>query len=358
MQAKIKVLIVDDSVLFRTQIQQALKDCSDIEVIGTASNGKLGADKAIAMDADLVTMDIEMPEMDGITATKELRARGFKGKIILFSSLSKAGAEKTLEGLRNGASDFSTKPASDGSVLTPADKIKDALLPKILALFGRSSLPKPVVTAAPRASGFAYSWETFNPQVLVIASSTGGPPALVEFFKLMKEPVGYPILVTQHMPPLFTASLAQTLGESCGKVSKEAVQGEPVVANRIYVAPGDFHMSIGGDKANPIIVLDQKAQRNYVRPCADFLFETAARIYGRNTLGIVFTGMGRDGADGAKAIKEVNGAVLIQNEETCAVFGMPAAVYEAGHFDLKGSPTDLAIKTSVISKIRRVGHVA
>lgn len=355
MQAKIKVLIVDDSVLFRTQIQQALKDCEILEVVGTASNGILGVDKAMSLEADLVTMDIEMPEMDGIAATKELRSRGFKGKIILFSSLSKAGAEKTLEGLRSGATDFSTKPGSDGSVLTPADKIRDALLPKILSLFGRSALPKP---APARASGLPFGWETFSPQILVIASSTGGPPALVEFFKSLKDPVGYPILVTQHMPPLFTVSLAQSLGEACGKVSKEAVNGEALVANRIYVAPGDYHMSIGGDKTAPIILLDQRAQRNYVRPCADFLFEAAARIFGRTSLGIVLTGMGRDGADGARAIKAVNGAVMIQNEETCAVFGMPGAVAEAGHFDLKGSPTDLAIKTSVISKLRRVGHVA
>lgn len=353
---KIRVLIVDDSVLFRSQIQMALKDIPDLEVVGTAANGKIALEKLALQEVDLVTMDIEMPVMDGLEAVKEIRAKGIKSKIILFSSLSKPGAEKTFEGLRLGATDFATKPLSDGSALTPADKIKEALVPKILALFGRTATPSSVTKKMSPSTHI--SWETFNPQVMVIASSTGGPPALTDFFANFKEPVPYPILITQHMPPLFTTSLASTLAAVSGRVCKEAVQGETLVPNQMYVAPGDFHMRLGGDKSSPIIVLDQGPQRNYVRPCADFLFESAARIFGKNTLGLVFTGMGRDGADGAKAVKEVGGAILIQNEASCVVFGMPGAVYEAGHFDFEGRPQEMALKSQMVSKIRRIGHVA
>jgi two-component system chemotaxis response regulator CheB len=141
-------------------------------------------------------------------------------------------------------------------------------------------------------------------------------------------------------------------------VAREGVQGEALVANQIYVAPGGFHMHLTGVPGATQIALDQGPQRNFVRPCADFLFESAAKIYGRRTLGIVFTGMGRDGADGAAAIKAASGGVLIQSEESCVVFGMPGAVHAEGHFDFVGNTTDLAVKTQAVARVRRAGHVA
>jgi two-component system chemotaxis response regulator CheB len=160
------------------------------------------------------------------------------------------------------------------------------------------------------------------------------------------------------MPPIFTASLAERLGVLSGKESREAIHGEKLNPNQIYVAPGNFHMSLKGDKLNTRIVLDQEPHRNFIRPAADFLFESAAGIFGRNTLGIVFTGMGRDGAEGASSIKKAQGAIFIQNQETCVVFGMPGAVCEAGDFDFSGSPLDLANKTKSVVKPKRTNYVA
>lgn len=359
---KIRLLIVDDSVLFRSQIQLALKDCPDIEIVGAASNGKIACDKMTHQEIDVCTLDIEMPEMDGIQTLKEMKNRGIKTKAIMFSSQSKAGAEKTLEAMKIGAFDFCPKPMPDETKMSPADKIREALLPKILALFGKKESSVLSTIAAPSlvrpASKSNMLWETFRPEVLVIASSTGGPNALFDFFSHLKEPLPFPILVAQHMPPVFTTSLAERIASACGKVCREGVHGEIAKPDHVYVAPGNFHMKLTGDKDAPMITLDQGPQRNFVRPCADFLFESAAKIYTRNTFGIVFTGMGRDGADGCAVIKALHGAVLIQNEASCVVFGMPGAVYEAGHFDYQGTPVELANKTLITSKVKRAGNVA
>lgn len=354
---KIKLLIVDDSVLFRSQIQLALKDCPNIELVGAASNGKIALDKMMFQEIDLITLDIEMPVMDGIETLKEMKARGLKTRAIMFSSQSKAGAEKTLDAMKMGAIDFVPKPLPDETKLSPADKIREALLPKILSLFSiKNTAPLPSAHSAVRNSHFI--WEAFRPEILVIASSTGGPNALVDYFSQMPDVLPFPILVAQHMPPIFTVSLAERIGASCGKVSREAVHGEILKPNQIYVAPGNFHMRLSGERNATMIQLDQGPQRNYVRPCADFLFESAAKIYNKNCLGVVFTGMGRDGADGATAIKMLNGAVMIQNEASCVVFGMPGAVSESGHFDYSGTPHELANKTLMAAKIRRAGNVA
>jgi len=353
---KIKLLIIDDSVLFRSQIQLALKDVQEIEIVGTASNGRIAIDKMKEQQIDICTLDVEMPILDGIETLREMKNLGIKTKAVMFSSLTVTGAEKTLEAMSLGAIDFVPKPVVDDCQLSPSHKIRESLLPKILGISGTNEKVIPQKTITTERS--RYIWELFYPEILVIASSTGGPNALVEFFSLMKETLPYPVLITQHMPPIFTASLAERLGAYSGKVSKEAVQGEILKPNQIYVAPGNHHMSLVGDKKNPQISLDQGSMRNYVRPCADFLFESAAELYGKNTLGIVFTGMGRDGLEGSKAIKTKRGAVLIQNEESCVVFGMPGAVFEEGYFDFSGSPEELAFKTLSISRVRRNGNVA
>ena len=351
---KIRLLIVDDSVLFRSQIHLALKDCPEIEIVGSAANGKIALEKMLTQEIDVCTLDIEMPVLDGLATLKEMRVQGLRTRAIMFSSQNRSGAQKTMEAMRIGAVDFIAKPLPDDALITPSEKIKEALLPKILSIFGVKSILNPIQPI------FHHKiiWETFNPEVLVIASSTGGPQALENFFQNIREPLPFPVLITQHMPPVFTASLAERIGVITGKVSREAVHGEVLKPNQIYIAPGNFHMKIVGAKNAPIIQLDQGDQRNYVRPCADYLFETAAKIFGRHTLGVVLTGMGRDGADGATAIKNAQGAVMIQSEESCVVFGMPGAVFESGHFDHIGTPQELATKTMKLSNIRRAGHVA
>lgn len=353
--SKIRLLIVDDSVLFRSQIQLALKDCPEIEIVGTASHGKIALDKLAVNEIDLMTLDLEMPVLDGIETIKVMKEKNLKTKVIMFSSASRSGAEKTFEAMRLGAIDFVAKPQMDEAQphLSPSDKIKEILLPKILSLFGINETRKPFI---PKSE--SINLDHFRPEVLVIASSTGGPNALVEFCEQLIEIIPYPILIAQHMPPVFTASLAERLGVVSGKVSREAVHGEILHPNQIYVAPGNFHMRVVGEKSLPMVKLDQADQRNYVRPCADYLFESVAAVFGKNTLGIVLTGMGKDGADGCHRIKQHGGMVFIQDEATSVVFGMPGAVFEAHKFDYMASPKELALKTLYVSKYRKDGHVA
>lgn len=349
---KIKLLIVDDSVLFRSQIQLALKECPFIDIFGAASNGKIALEKLQHSQVDVCILDIEMPVMTGIETLKEIMARKISTKVIMFSSQSQAGADKTLEAMKLGAVDFVPKPLPDGSDLTPAEKIREALLPKILSLFNikETESSRPLTKSN-------FHWELFSPEVLVVASSTGGPHALIDFFSRVGARIHLPILVAQHMPPLFTASLARQIEQVSGRACREAIQGESLRSDITYIAPGDYHMRLSGERSSPVILLDQEDRRNYVRPCADFLFESAAEIYGPHILGIVMTGMGRDGADGAGRIKEKGGAVLIQDKESSVVFGMPGAVCEAGTFDFMGNPGELAEKTLLISK-RRKSNVA
>jgi two-component system, chemotaxis family, protein-glutamate methylesterase/glutaminase len=344
---KIKILIVDDSVLFRSQIHLALKDCEQIEIVGNAANGKIALDKLVSQPVDLMILDLEMPVMDGITTVKELALRKIPTKVILFSSMNQSSAEKTLDAMRLGVADFVAKPLPETTGQAPHEKIKSCLLPKILSLYPGSISLAPM---DPRKN--IFNWDLFRPEILVVASSTGGPNALSDFFHLLKDPVPFPILVTQHMPPVFTTSLAQRLGQISQKVSTEGVHGEILRPNQIYLAPGNFHMSITGNRMQQTIQLHQGAVRNFVRPCADFLFESAADIFKRNTLGVVLTGMGRDGADGAQAIKASGGAVLIQDQASSVVFGMPGAVYESGHYDLMGTPVDLAQKVLKLIRLR------
>ena len=352
---KIKLLIVDDSVLFRSQIQQALQGVESIEIVGSASNGKIAIEKMLYQEIDVCTLDIEMPELDGIETLKEMKLKGIKTKAIMFSSQSTAGAEKTLEAMRLGALDFVAKPMPDQSKLSPSEKIKEVLYPKLEALFSTERV-KPF-------TGFTKThaqliWETFKPEILVIGSSTGGPTALEEFFSVFNEPCPFPIVIAQHMPPVFTASLAQRLGEVARKSAQEGRHGDVLKPDHVYVAPGDFHLSLTGDRQNTIIQLDQREKRNFVRPCVDYLFESAARIYGKNVLSIVFTGMGRDGADGAAMIKSVQGTVMIQDEASCVVFGMPGAVFSAGDYDFSGTPKELAHKVLQVSKRLKGYYVA
>lgn len=354
---KIRLLIVDDSVLFRSQIQLALQDCPDIDIVGTASNGKIALEKMNNLHVDLCTLDIEMPELDGIETLKEMKARGIRTKAIMFSSQSKAGADRTLEAMKLGALDFVPKPLPDHSKQSPAEKIREALLPKIKSIYGLGEAVSHSEVNLKNAPS-PFIWSTFNPEILVIASSTGGPNALVEFFTNLKDAVSFPIVVAQHMPPIFTASLAERLGAHSGKISTEAQDGEVLKPNRIYVVPGNFHMQVKGNRAETVVRLDQGPQRNYVRPCADFLFESASEVFGKNTLGIVFTGMGRDGGDGAAAIKRRGGGVMIQSEESCVVFGMPGAVYTEGNFHFSGTPAELAQKILAFQKFKGTGNVA
>jgi len=369
-----RVLIVDDSVVFRTQISNALKDIEGIEVVGTAANGKIALQKISQLKVDLVTLDMEMPEMNGMETLKELRLTNKSIKVIIFSSQTVRGAEKALEALHEGADDVIAKPAGDHLNFESAlGAVKSALVPKVVQFFDQrlrrlsneislkatadhSSISHHEASEKQTSSPSLFlkkSIDSMEPQVLVIASSTGGPTALEHIFSKIPGPYRIPVLITQHMPPVFTQILARRIAELSGVEAKEAENGELIQSNRIYVAPGDKHLKVQSLGSDIAIRITQEDLRNSIRPAADFLFETAAKCYSSKCLGVVLTGMGEDGCDGAKAIKSANGGILIQNKESCTVFGMPGAVFDAGAYDEMGDLEFIIRKLTLILKVHK-----
>ncbi len=337
----IRVLIVDDSIVFRTQISNALFQQPEIEVVGTAAHGKIALQKLEQSSVDLITLDMEMPEMNGLDVLREIRKRNFKVRVIVFSSQTTKGAEAAISALEQGADDVIAKPSGDNlSFDTAAEAIRSVLVPKILQFVNKekSVLPKDNFIQ-PQIKNYLSSPKTkkdiskFYPSLIVIGSSTGGPTALEKIFQSIVAPIDIPILITQHMPPVFTEILARRLGELSGIPSFEAKSGTLIKANHIYVAPGDYHFLIEGNKQHPKIVLNQNPQRNSVRPAVDYLFETAADIFGDSCLGVVLTGMGEDGLVGARKIRQQGGSILIQDKASCVVFGMPGAIYDSDDYD-------------------------
>jgi two-component system chemotaxis response regulator CheB len=355
----VRILIVDDSVVFRSQIKAALEGVPHIEVVGVANNGKVALQKLAQSSVDLVTLDMEMPEMDGLTTIKEIRKARFPVKIIVFSSHTTRGSVSTLDALTSGAQDFVTKPSGDDvGYQNAADKIKNELVPKILQFLPPETIEKSRKSSnmqlnenhfihrsnQEKKSYLKKELETFHPSVVVIGSSTGGPPALEKILSSLSLPIRIPIVIAQHMPPVFTATLAARLENSTGIKAAEAQDGEELLPNRIYVAPGNYHLSIKKIGTRSVLKLDQNPHRNSVRPAVDALFESAAEVYAHKVLGVVLTGMGEDGMLGAMAIKEKAGGVLIQDQASCVVFGMPGAVFNSGAYDYMGNLNEINIQ--------------
>ena len=346
---KTRVLIADDSVIYRSQIKAALSLVPNVEIAGVASNGRIACDLLQQSKVDLLILDMEMPEMDGLSTLAEMKRRGHTGtKVLLFSSTTKRGSEVTLEALRAGADDFITKPGpSEASGSQPHERIRELLEPKVHALFpeGHEAHPAPLApVVAPSASAGAVSnfdWKSFRPGVVVIGSSTGGPTVLETIFSKIRGPLGCPIMIAQHMPPLFTATFAERLSKLSRLKVTEAKHGEPLMSDRVYIAPGDYHMTIAGRRPQAIVSLNQGPQEHFVRPAVDPLFRSAAEIYRHDTLAIILTGMGADGRIGCEHVRSAGGPVVIQSKETCAVFGMPGAVFAANAYDAIKSPDEI-----------------
>jgi two-component system, chemotaxis family, protein-glutamate methylesterase/glutaminase len=340
------ILIVDDSVVFRSQIRAALDGQPFVESMSVAGNGKVALQRLAQGSIDLVTLDMEMPEMSGLETIREIRKAKFPVRIIVFSSHTRAGSEQALEALHLGADDFTSKPSGEGlTVANAAERIRLQLLPKVLqfakpAIAAAHGLIPPAVAAAvPQVQKPAHpqydhkDLSTFLPAAIVIGCSTGGPPALERILMSLPRPCRVPILIAQHMPPVFTQSLARRLGSLTAMEAGEAVHNAAILPNRIYVAPGDFHFTVKKSGDDVIACLDKNPPRNSVRPSVDPLFETAAKVYGPRCMGVILTGMGEDGLIGCRAIKRASGGVIIQDKATSVVFGMPGAVFHDGCFD-------------------------
>jgi two-component system chemotaxis response regulator CheB len=337
----IRVMVVDDSVVVRKIVTDVLSEDPAIEVVGTAVNGRVALAKLDQLQPDLVTMDIEMPEMNGIEAVRGIR-KGAGGTarsripIIMFSTLTERGATATLDALSAGANDYVTKPANVGSVSQSMESVRQQLIPKIKALLGRSIHPGPARAAAatPPPRPAAPRTAPAKPAaVLVIGSSTGGPEALARVLPALPASLPVPVLVVQHMPPVFTRQFAQRLDRLSALRVVEAVDGTPLLPGTVHLAPGDHHLVIRGTARGLTTALNQAPPENFCRPAVDPLFRSAVAAFDGAVLGVVLTGMGSDGRVGAAEIRSGGGHVVVQDQATSVVWGMPGAIAQAGLAD-------------------------
>jgi two-component system chemotaxis response regulator CheB len=356
-----RILIVDDSVVFRSQIKSAVESSMKIELLATAANGKIALQKLEQERFDVMTLDMEMPEMNGMETLKEIKAKKIPVKVVVFAAQTTRGATSAMEALRLGAIEVVPKPDGGNASLDQAlEHVKDQLVPilrevetgRLVSGAAKSaestraavesakttveSISKDMFPSIQSGDYPKVSVEKFKPKIVVIGSSTGGPNALEVLFETIKAPVKVPILIVQHMPPVFTASLATRIANLTGVEAAEGRNGEVLKPGRIYVAPGDYHMGLFFAPGGISIKLSQGPKRCNVRPAVDVLFEDVAAIYEQHVGAMILTGMGEDGMLGCRAIKSKGGGVMIQDKETCVVWGMPGAVHAAGAFDKMG----------------------
>jgi two-component system chemotaxis response regulator CheB len=326
----IRVFVVDDSVVVRQVVTDALRSDPTLEVCGIAQNGKVALEKIPEAKPDVVTLDIEMPEMDGLTTLTELRKTHPKLPVIMFSTLTERGASATLDALTRGASDYVCKPSGQRNVTQTMETIRDQLIPKIHALHGKKAIP-PLRMPPAAAPHSALLTSPHSPVCLVvIAVSTGGPAALAEVIPHLPPGLRQPVLIVQHMPPVFTKVLAQRLAASSALDIREAANGDRLAKGRVLIAPGDYHMRIAGTPREAWVTLDQKESENGCRPAADPMFCSAAQVFGSHVLAVVMTGLGKDGTKGCAAIRKASGQVWVQDAATSTVWSMPGSIVEAG----------------------------
>lgn len=337
---KIKVLVVDDSAFMRTAIRKMLESDPQITVVDTARNGIEALEKMKYKCPDIITLDIEMPQMDGLTTLKEIMRKN-PLPVIIISSLTTEGAKTTLDALELGAVDFIPKQLSHVSL--EIIKIRDDLIHKVKTIFGKKNVLiarythsknlKKDVQPTKCISSAELEKRVAKIRVVAIGSSTGGPPALQEVFSKFPEDFPCGVLVVQHMPPLFTKSLAERLNGMSKLQVREARAGDLVKPGEALVAPGDKHMVLKRCANNSEVVLTDDPSDSLHKPSVGVMMSSVADIYGSGTLGVILTGMGNDGLEGIRKIKERGGLAIAQNEETCVVYGMPKAIVDEGLAD-------------------------
>ncbi|MGO8720124.1 MAG: protein-glutamate methylesterase/protein-glutamine glutaminase [Acidobacteriaceae bacterium] len=338
---KIRVLVVDDSVVIRRMVSDVLAGEPDIEVAGAAADGRIALQKIEQVNPDIVTLDVEMPVMDGLETLKELRKSHRRLPVIMFSTLTERGASATIDALAAGAVDYVTKPANVGSAAAALEKIRTELIPKI-----RAHVPQ-ATAFVPRSTPTPVTQTTRNPlftpasrpvssriEVVAIGTSTGGPNALGEILPLMPQNFPVPIVVVQHMPPIFTKFLAERLSSKSQIQVIEAENRQELLPGNAYIAPGDFHMMVEHNKDGVRIRTHQEHPENSCRPAVDVLFRSVAETYPGSALAVIMTGMGQDGLRGCGRIREAGGQILAQDAATSVVWGMPGFVVNAGLADL------------------------
>jgi two-component system, chemotaxis family, protein-glutamate methylesterase/glutaminase len=333
-----RILIVDDAIVVRKALAIGLASDPDLEVVGTASNGRLALAKLAALRPDIILLDIEMPVMNGLEAIPEIRKILPKTPIIMFSTLSESGAAATLDALALGATDYLAKPSNSDMAAT-SECINRDLIPKIKALCGlpfgaHHSTPgvsKPLVIFPPPAIRLRPApSRPVHLGIIVIGVSTGGPDALAKLLPTIPRTFPLPILVAQHMPPIFTEMLANRLSAKCPLPVRECKTGTLLEPGCIWLAPGDHHMVVDAEGGQVRLRTNQESRENYCRPSVDVLFRSVAAVYGARTLAVILTGMGQDGLIGCEALHAAGANVIVQDEATSVVWGMPGFVARAG----------------------------
>ena len=341
---KIRVLVVDDSVVIRRLVGDSLKQDPSIELAGISANGKIALQMIPQVNPDIVTLDIEMPVMDGIETVRRIRETYPDLPVIMFSTLTERGGTATLDALSAGATDYVTKPANVGSVNTGIKRVEEELIPKIKSLCGRSVRPVPKVSSAPRpvpekkaprASIIpirrkrSFVHRTTSMEIVALGCSTGGPNALAQVIPQLPAEFPVPIVIVQHMPSLFTKLLAERLDQQSNVRVFEGSPGTEIKAGSVYIAPGDYHMVVRRHGTKVRLETNQDAPENSCRPAVDVLFRSVVNTFGDGTLGVILTGMGQDGLRGCELLREAGGPIIVQDEATSVVWGMPGFVAKA-----------------------------
>lgn len=343
------VLVVDDSAFMRRLISQILESSGEFQVVATARNGHDALHKVHALDPELVTMDVDMPELDGLQALGYIMSEAPRPVVMLSAATTHSGHDATLRALELGAVDFVRKPSGPISLdlARVSERLLDALRAaaqanvrgvRMLAINrlparGTPARPPVIVPASPATAPRAIAPGSTATRIVTIASSTGGPRALAEVVPNLPRALGAAVLIVQHMPAGFTKSLSLRLHAMSKLPVSEAEAGEPILTDRVYLAPGGRHMTVSGSASAPVIALDDSPPIWGVRPSADPLFRSIAERFGSEVVAVVLTGMGRDGAEGARAIRAAGGRAILQDRATSTIFGMPNAALQIAGAD-------------------------
>ncbi len=329
-----RVLIVDDSVLVRKVLTTALDGQAELEVVGTASSGRLGLQRIALLAPDVVVLDVEMPELDGIATLREIVRLHPGTRVIMFSTVTEHGAQTTLDALEIGASDYLPKPAGKSTVEESIDYVRRELVPRIRAVMSSRNVdPDSLRPSSLRESDrrLVVERRPAPPRVLAIGSSTGGPNALAELLRQLPPSFPLPIVVTQHMPPVFTRLLAERLAAQVGLPVSEASEGMALEPGKVLIAPGDHHLTFRKRLGGRVeAVLSREPPENSCRPSVDPMLRSLVDTFDAGVLAVILTGMGRDGSSGAQEVVRAGGAVLCQDEASSVVWGMPGFIAKAG----------------------------
>lgn len=337
--SRIRVLVVDDSVVIRRLVGHALEQNTAFEVVGNAANGVIALRMIALTKPDVVTLDVEMPEMDGLQTLKEIRRLYPNLVVIMFSTLTERCAAATIQALTLGANDYVAKVANIGSLDRSMARLQEELIPKLKQFFilEAEAPASPLVAKATKAPVEVKPWNLAPPtkarkdyRAVVVGVSTGGPQALAKIVPMFPDSFPLPVLIVQHMPAIFTRLLADRLQQLTKLRVHEGSEGMAVEGGNIYIAPGGLHMQVTNGGKKTFLALDNGEQENSCRPAVDVLFRSAATVYQSSVIAVILTGMGQDGKRGVELLQQQGAYVIAQDQESSVVWGMPGAVVQAG----------------------------